>query len=485
MENSNSSTSENLIFTPTAEQLSLICYDFYDRGKINFIDTMIDSIEASDIKKYENFKQYKNIQVNRKCRNITEFLSKHGDDLYKIRNDYNVVDYVYYKKYTKIDFLEKYGSRKYYNDLLKLPNLKVIELKKFKYVKEFQSENDMNYKIFQIITDVLYCDVEKNERRKIIERFCYLNKRQFKYDYFYLDHHNDKNKLYCITKIFKWIKKVIKGKNGDNEYKKIFECESEYLEEEENIEIKNFNCCICYDDKEYKKILKNCNCVNHICNGCYSNIPNPKVCPTCRQSNFQSCHIMEFIVSKKRIFNYKYNNKLFKLSYNLDQLSDDTIYLFNNGKLEEMKFTIQSYSCLRDEFIQNLQDHIIYFNPQFLYNYFNLSIPERLFNKMMEAIRENNDDDYESDLMELLGLSDDYLDEVNINFCNHCYNEDGTTIFHFDEEPNKEILIKSNEYQDDGSYYEKHFLFLEFMNYPENLSHNQKMNFFNNLFNSD
>jgi hypothetical protein len=435
MENLKFSTAENLteIYTPTAEQLNIITYEEKNRGTIPFIDEMIKDIEETRFILNRHYKSYKDLKVSRKCKNISEFLSKHKDDLLKIRleeDEFNFIENeTYYKRYNKLDFIEMYGTKKYYNELIKLPILSYISVKKYRYEKELTSEKVIDEQIFKLIVDVLYCDLIDEERYKLVAKFQYLHKRQFKYDYLYLDDNYNKQKLFFINRIFKWIKKCIKGKKADVEYKKIFECVSEYIPTSINTEIeKNFDCVVCDANVKFTEVEKNCVCNDNICYDCFMSLSTPKKCPTCRKTPFKNTVYNLSHIPPMRNISYRYNNKLYYSSYKCGIIEDESIYYFDTEKEEIGSFTFNfktEYELISDYIECSLEDRIGQFEIGFLYDYFNPTLPRGLFNLMMENVRY---EDYGSDLLEYFNLSTDGDDEDTRQFIEHCINIDG--LFH-------------------------------------------------------
>jgi hypothetical protein len=445
-------TAENLteIYTPTAEQLNIITYEEENRGTNPFIDEMIKDIEETRYLLNRHYKSYKDLEVSRKCKNISEFLSKHRDDLLKIRLEEGERDFIenetYYKRYSLTEFKKMYNSTKYEKELKQFKSLSYVEVKKYRYEKELTSEKVIDEQIFKLIVDVLYCDLIDEERYKLVAKFQYLHKRQFKYDYLYLDGSYNKQKLFFINRIFKWIKKCIKGKKADVEYKKIFECVSEYIPTSTNTEIeKNFDCIICDTNVKFTEVEKSCVCNENICNNCFSSLSTPKKCPTCRNTPFKHSIYNISIVPPMRNISYRYNNKLYYSSYKCSNIEDESIYYFDTEKEEIGSFTFNfktEYELISDFIECGLEDRITHFDIDFLYNYFNPTLPKRLFEVMMENVRYEN---YGSELLDYFNLSTESNDEDTRQFIEHCVNIDG--LFHTlgidDDDYEGEIEIKT------------------------------------------
>lgn len=413
-------------------------YAMSNRGEIEFIDKMIADIEETRFLTYRHHNQYKNIQVARNCKNICEFLSKHADDLMKIRpktildadnDDFLQFKYVQLRKY---QFQQQYGTKKYYDDLVKLHNLLYIEVKKYKYLSAFKNEKDMNRKIFKLIVDVLYRH-EGEDKRKIVEKLLYLHKRVINYDYFYMHDTSDKFNLYSITRIFKWIKKCIKGKPANAEYAKIFQGVCELIpEHEEEREKSNFVCNLCDEETVYVDITKNCKCNDNICENCYKKL-NPVRCPYCRKTPFQLKINASMIIPAKRRITYNYNNKIFKCEYDNVNLDDETIFFFDGKGFNSFRILIKDEEKLITDYIEErLEEQITSFQPDFLYNYFNpAQMSERLFGVMMQHIRYESD--FGADLLNFFELSTDYEDGYTRDFIYHIISIDGIEALGYDE----------------------------------------------------
>ena len=432
--NAENLTAENLteIYTPTAEDKTIIIYEGIHRGRIPFIDEMIKDIEETRFLINRHYKDYKDLKEVRKCKNMSEFLGKHRDQLLKIRleedEDINFIENeVVYKRYTTKDFIKMYGTTKYNEEFKKVPLISMIEVKKYRYEKEFTSEKMIDNQIFKLIVDVLYCDVLEEEQYKIVSKLEYLHKRQLKYDYIYLEDNGNRQKLYFINRIFKWIKRCIKGKKADVEYNKIFECFSEYIPTSTNTLLeKYFDCVICSENYKFTEIEKNCVCSENICNHCYCCLSIPKKCPTCRKENFKHTIYNTSITPPMRNITYKYNNKVYNFSYKCSNMEDESIFYFDTEKelVDNFTFNFRTEKDLISDYIESsLEDRIIHFDEDFLYEYFNPTLPRRLWNVMMENIR--YEESYGSDLMDYLNLSTNGDDEDTIQFIEHCINVDG------------------------------------------------------------
>ena len=429
-------TAENLteIYTPTAEQLNIITYGEEQRGTIPFIDEMIEDIEETRYLLNRHYKSYKDLKVSRKCQNISEFLSKHRDNLLKIRLEEGERNFIhnetFYKRYSLDDFKVMYGSLNYKKELSQFKCLSYIEVKKYRYEKDLTSEKVIDEQIFKLIVDVLYCDLIDEERYKLVAKFQYLHKRQFKYDYLYLDDSYIKTKkLYFINRIFKWIKKCIKGKKADVEYNKIFECYSDYIPTSINAEIeKNFDCVICDINVKYTEVEKSCVCIENICNNCFSSLSTPKKCPTCRNTPFKHSIYNLSHLPPMRNINFTYNNKLYYYSYKCSSLEDESVFYFDveKDKIDTFTFNFNTEYEMISNYIEcSLEGVIGNFDIGFLYSYFNPSLPRRLFDVMMENV---SNEDYGAELLEYFNLSTESNDEDTRQFIEHCVSVDG--LFH-------------------------------------------------------
>jgi hypothetical protein len=412
-------------------------YAVSNRGEIEVIDKMTADIEETRFLTYRNYNQYKNIKVHRNCKNICEFLSKHADDLMKIRpktyldnDDFLQFKYEQIQKHT---FQQIYGSKKYHKDLVDLHNLLYIEVKKYKYLSVFKNEKDMNRKIFKLIVDVLYRH-EGGDKRKIVEKLLYMHNRVINYDYFYMHDTSDTFNLYSVTRIFKWIKKCIKGKPANAEYKKIFENVCEFIHEhEQESEKLNFVCNLCDEETVYVDLKKNCVCNDNICANCYKKL-NPVRCPFCRTTPFKLSINASMIVPAKRKITYHYNNKVIKCEYdNFKNLEDETVFFFDGRGFNSFRILIRDEEKLITDYIEEkLEGQIVYFEPQFLHNYFNpAQMSLNLFTAMMEHIRYESD--YGADLLELFELSTDYEDEYTRDFIYHIISVDGIDALGYDD----------------------------------------------------
>jgi hypothetical protein len=443
---------ENLteIYTPTAEHLNIRTYEEVHRGAIPFIDEMIKDIEETRYLLNCHYKSYKDLEVSRKCKNISEFLSKHRDDLLKIRLEEGERNFIenekYYKRYSLDDFKKMYGSKKYEKELSQLKNLSYIAVKKYKYEKELTNEKVIDQQIFKLIVDVLYCDIIDEGRYKLVAKFQYLHKRQFKFDYLYLDRNHNKQKLFFINRIFKWIKRCIKGKKADAEYKKIFECVSEYIPSSINTEIeKNFDCIICDTNVKFTEVEKNCVCNENICSNCFLSLSRPKKCPTCRKEPFKHSIYNTAHIPPMRNINYRYNNKLYHSSFKCSKYDDESILYFDTEKEEIGNFTFNfktEYEMISDFIECNLEDRISQFDIGLLYDYFNPTLPRQLFNVMMENVRYEN---YGSELLDYFNLTTDGDDEHTRGFIEYCVNIDGLfqTLLIDEDDYEGEIEIKT------------------------------------------
>ena len=410
-------------------------YAVKNRGKIEVIDKMTADIEETRFLTYRQYNQYKNIKVQRNCRNICEFLSKHADDLMKIRpktiNDDDDFLQFKYEQIQKHTFQEIYGTNKYHKNLVDLHRLLYIEVKKYKYLSVFKNEKDMNRKIFKLIVDVLYRDYPVS-KKKIVEKLLYMHMRVINYDYFYMHDTTDKT-LYSITRIFKWIKKCIKGKPANAEYKKIFENVCEYIpEHEQEAEKLNFVCNLCDEETVYVDLNKNCVCNDNICINCYKKL-NPVRCPYCRKTPFKLSINTSMIIPAKRKITYHYNNKVIKCEYYNRNLEDETVFFFDGIGINTFRIYIKDEAQLITDYIEEkLEEQITSFQPDFLYNYFRPeNMSERLFNVLISNIRYESD--YGAELLQFFELTTDYADQDARDFIYHIISVDGIEALGYDD----------------------------------------------------
>jgi hypothetical protein len=356
-------------------------------------------------------KEYKFIQTNRKCQNMTEFISKYENELKKLSPNNSAIN------------IDK---------KIEIPNDKGGSLIKYKYDKRFKNEKHLNKQIIKLIVDII-CpnNTPLNDiGLKIKLKISYLYKRGFMFPFFIVPK-DSKDTHYCITYIFNFIKRAIKGKDATALYDKIFENISTYSPQQPAPQNANYDCIVCDDTTAFVFVNKNCNCNDNICPDCYDKLPTPKKCPTCRKQPFNLKIDVATPIPAKRHFKMLYNNRIFEReydadntnpNYNLNYHENDIVYLQQCQSIERIELDIKENNELIHEYIANsLSERIGYYSTSFLYDHFDLPFSEAI----LEAIFEKKYELPDGDILHMLGLTDDPEDETTLDFIKHCIELDG------------------------------------------------------------
>jgi len=354
--------------------------------------------------KHEKNKEFKHIQTPKKCENMSQFISKYSKELEEIATE-NV--------WLNIDYKTEEWSNEYQTKMIK-----------YFYDKKFKNEKHMRKQIYKLIVEIVYPDEMQPNKKKLRMKLSYLFECGFKYPFFIINSANSNIKFYSITYIYNFIKKAIKGKDATKEYNKIFENVSEFTPSQPAPNNQFFDCIICREQQPYITINKNCVCVENICNECFMHLQSPKTCPTCRKRPYTLTINKAEPTPAKRNFKFLYNNKTIEKSYTATSINDDDeiYYLRNGNEVDYIDFKIEEREDLISEFIENeLGEHIKYFSNDFLFQYFDLPFSKAIF----EVIMQNAQDLDNSDIMDLLGLTDDPEEEYTREFIEHCINIDG------------------------------------------------------------
>jgi hypothetical protein len=277
----------------------------------SFTETFTTNAEFNT---HEENKLFKHIQTPKRASNMTQYLSK------------------YLKQINELSGCEINIDEKDYND-------------NYKYDKEFKTEYKTNKAIFNLINDMYYGINDFDEKRKLRKKFNYLiNERQIRHPFFYIEESRDKTTFYSINYLFQFIKRTLKGKNGDKLFNKVKEFKCEYVAEIKAQPLnQEFECVICSDDIKYDYIINyNCDCKDLICMECYKKLPPPKKCPLCRKTPYKLNLTIAHDEPPKRKFNIKYNNKHYDETIEINFLKrDETLIYFNIDELKICYFTFE------------------------------------------------------------------------------------------------------------------------------------------------
>lgn len=271
-------------------------------------DTTTATVSNAIIKRHQENKTFKHIQTPKKATNMTQYLSKYLDKINEI-SQYNI----------NIDEMDGWNET-------------------YKYDEEFKTEKEINKFIIRLIIDMFY-NLD-NENSLILRlKIKYMIDNKFNYPFLIIEEKEETGTFYNIYDIFKYIKRTIKGKNGDKLFNKIKDFKCEFIPEIKAEPLKQeFKCAVCLEDKEYPYIINfNCQCRDLICQGCFNTLPQPKKCPLCRKTPYKLNLTVAEDEPPKRKFMIKYNNKSYEEFIKISKLEDETVYYFDTQK-EKIKY---------------------------------------------------------------------------------------------------------------------------------------------------
>ena len=368
---------------------------------------------------HEANKTFKHIQTPKKATNMTQYLSKYKDKL----NDLSQYE-------INIDAMDDNNN--------------------YKYDKEFKTEKQINKAIIKLIRDMFY-NLGSGVESKILRlKINYFIENQFKFPFFIMEEKAETATFYNIFDLFKYIKRTIKGKNGDKLFNKIEEFKCEFIPEIKAEPLKQeFKCAVCLEDKENEYIINfNCNCKDLICQGCFNTLPQPKKCPLCRKTPYKLNLTIAEDEPAKRRFTIKYNNKIYEEDIKFSILEDETLFYFdtNKEKIIFFKLRLKTYDDILNEIIDD-DDNFFSFccykaDLYYLQFHSKTELGENIIKVCLDATYEDKLERWEF-IEDVLGLRNN---NDRREFLSEYYNNYGA-----------ENMMYEEQYKDSFDYIMKHF----------------------------
>jgi hypothetical protein len=338
-----------------------------------------------------------------KPKNLNQFLTSNPDLFNELQANFNHIN-----RDKRINFINP--SLHYY----------------YLYDKETHNQKQLNNEILKFVIDLIYYNADEEEKIKLFMISNYLINRKFKPSFKLLTKSTFKNGLTSINDLYDYI--TSKGKKA----KPIFNQDPAINPPEQNIK----NCCVCLEDYNENQKINCVNCLNiEMCRNCFNHL-NPKKCPLCRTLNFS---ITENETTIRQI-NYIYNNANYQENYNFN-IDDDEITLIYLGYAEPhgepfkicfKSFYVDTLDKLKNDFYDNIEDTIFYYNTEFLFNHivedYADIIEEEIFNSIVEASHNKQNG---KPIMKLCGLiesniiNEEQAEENRKNFFNGLIMTDG------------------------------------------------------------
>ena len=309
----------------------------------------------------------------------------------------------------------------------------------YKYDIKTEGKEELNRHLLKFIIDLIYNNETEQKKLKIYLLSQFLINSKFKPYFKIITKSTFNNNLTSINDFYYYI--ISQGKKK----KPFFNIDQININTDQNI-IKNCLCCF----NEYteaqtnKKIICN-NCRNfELCPPCFDRLENPKKCPLCR-----SPEIKKIEIEGERLIKYNYNNKCYTETLKYNDISNDELILIYLGydekdEGEKIKICIHNFyindeKFLMNDFINNLDETILYYNTPFLFglmlDQYNDIIDEETFNFIYEKCQ---NDSNPRPILKFLGLGGpDGTEENKINFYECILNADGLQHAH-----NKDFLLK-------------------------------------------
>ena len=256
--------------------------------------------------------------------------------------------------------------------------------------------------------------------------------------------------FYNIFDLFKYIKRTIKGKNGDKLFNKIKEFKCEFIPEIKAEPLKQeFKCAVCLEDKENEYIINfNCNCKDLICQGCFNTLPQPKKCPLCRKTPYKLNLTIAEDEPAKRRFTIKYNNKIYEEDIKFSILEDETLFYFdtNKEKIIFFKLRLKTDDDILNEIIDD-DDNFFSFccykaDLYYLQFHSKTELGENIIKVCLDATYEDKLERWEF-IEDVLGLRNN---NDRREFLSEYYNNYGA-----------ENMMYEEQYKDSFDYIMKHF----------------------------
>jgi hypothetical protein len=308
----------------------------------------------------------------------------------------------------------------------------------YKYDINRETREELNRDLLKFIIDLIYYNETEEKKIKIYLLSQFLINSKFKPYFKIMTKGALNNNLYIINDMYYYLISGGKKKNPFINIDKI------NINTDHNI-LKNCLCCFNeYSETQTNKKISCINCLNlEICISCFDRLENPKKCPLCR-----SPHINKIEFEGERQIKYIYNNKSYIETIKYNIIDDDELLLIFLGydergddkiKICSHIFNITDEKKLMNDFFNNIDETILYYNVEFLFNLminqYNDIIDIDIFKSIIEGCQTRNN---ANPIMKILGLrGPDEAEENKINFYENLINGDGLQHAH-----NKEFLLK-------------------------------------------
>jgi hypothetical protein len=280
----------------------------------------------------------------------------------------------------------------------------------YKYDKEFNTETKMNKRIINLIIDMFYNE-EGDNRKELRLQINYMIERKMKHPFFIIYDNTETGTFHPLNFVFQYIKRTIKGKNGDKIFNKLKENKCEYVARIKAEPLnQEFECVICSDEIKYNHIINyNCACKDLICMRCFNKLPPPKKCPLCRHTPYKANITVAKDEPMKRKFTIKYNNKNYEIDVNFEEIFRKTLFYFNTEteKINYFNYMIKTDIELLKEFIED-DDDFFRFTITAGIDYTHFHAKTQLNKRPLEILQNHyyDEDDREEFIENVLGLSD-------------------------------------------------------------------------------
>jgi len=310
----------------------------------------------------------------------------------------------------------------------------------YKYDINHETREELNRELLKFIIDLIYFNETEERKIKIylLSQFLILSK--FKPYFKILSKASLNNNLYIINDMYYYL--ISGGGKKKNPFINI-----DIINNNTDYNILK-NCLCCFNEYSEAQTNKKINCNNcqlnlQLCAPCFDRLENPKKCPLCRSANINKIEI-----DGERIIKYHYNNKIYIQTIKYNIIDDDELILIYLGydergddkiKICHHIFNITDEKKLMNDFFNNIDETILYYNVEFLFNLminqYNDIIDIDIFNSIIEGCQTRGN---ANPILKILGIrGPDETEENKINFYETLINGDGLQHAH-----NKEFLLK-------------------------------------------